>query len=203
MVDVKFVARRVRGKPWSKLGDVPLTPSTLRRLGYALVKALKEESAKDFAKRGWTGQDPNGGKPVWDSFSFRVVGSEVVLMSTFYGLKEMVSGDIPGRKMTWLTQEAKDAHPEKYPLSPREKELGMKIGGRISKGQRLPLVVPLESEGVILFRVAPLTFGEAWVHPGVAKFTFLERGIRKGKAECLKIIQKEIVKTLEQGDPFR
>jgi hypothetical protein len=199
----KIQMRRVRGKPWSKTKEIPLTPSTLRRLGYAIVKELKREAAKDFAKRGWSGEDPMGGKPIWESFHFSVRGQDVIVYSTFYGMKELAKGDIPARKMTWLTQKAKEEHPSQYALTDREKELGMRVTGKPSKGERLPLIVPVESNGSVVFRVAPLRFADAWVHPGIAKFTFFGRAIRKGREACMEIIAEEIAKALAEGDPTR
>ena len=203
MIKTKIQLRRVGGEPWSKIKEIPLTPSTLRRLGYALVKALKIESAKDFAKRGWTGEDPMGGKPIWESFSFSVKDQNVLVYSTFYGMKELSRGDIPARKMTWLTQQAKNDKPSLFPLTPREKELGMRRTGKPKNGKRLPLIVPLEVGGEVIFRTAPFRFADAWVHPGIAKFTFFERAIRKGREACMEIIMEEVTREILKGDPSR
>jgi len=206
LMATKVKIKGVRGKPWSRMASdgIPLTPSTLRRLGYAIVKELKRESAKDFAKRGWSGRDPMGGPPIWESFSFSVKGESVFFYSSFYGMHELASGDIPARKMTWLTQEAKDKKPGDYHLTPRERELGMKKHGRPREGTRLPLIVPLGgSGGTVIFRVAPLKFSDAWVHPGIAKFTFFQRAIKKGRKASVEIIQEEIIKTLTAGDPTK
>jgi len=197
--------KSVRGKPWSEMeGGIPLNKSTLRRLGYAVVKHLKLESAKDFAKRGWNGRDPMGGPPIWKSFSFKVEGQNLEFYSSFYGMKELAKGDIPSRKMTWLTQEAKDKKPGNYELTKRERKLGMKKYGTPGEGTRLPLIIPLENAGgTIIFRVAPLKFADAWVHPGIAKFTFFRRAIEKGRKASAQIIAEEVVKMLAKGDPTR
>ena len=149
-----------------------------------------------FGKRGWSGKDPKGGPPIWKSFSCRIVGkSSLVIDSSFYGMKELASGDIPQRKMTWLTQEAKDKRPSQFELTDAERNLGMKKTGRVSRGQRLPLVIPLETgDGKVELRRAPLTIGEAWVHPGIAKFTFFETALRKWKQECTRIVIDEFIK---------
>jgi hypothetical protein len=210
----KISVKRTRGKGWSELGKIPLTPSTLRRLGYAVVKQLKIESAKDFAKRGWSGEDPMQGRPIWDSFSFSVKGQMVEFYSSFYGMKELASGDIPSRKMTWLTQEAKYKHPQDFPLTPRERALKMRKTGkapwvtkagekRKRKAGRLPLIVPLKSGSTVIFRMAPLKFADAWVHPGIAKFNFFERAIRKARKKMMEILQEEARKAVLEDDPSR
>lgn len=161
------------------------------------IDAVVEEARKDFAKRGWSLDGPMGGPPLHKSFSFEIKGDKFEIRSTYYGMTELLSGDIPERRMTWLTQEAKEHFPSKFPLTEREKELGMKRGGRISKGERLPLVVPLEAEdGTVILRMAPFKTSEAWIHPGIAKFTFMERAIRKAKDRWSELIAEEVVKAL-------
>ena len=112
--------------------------------------------------------------------------------------------------MVWLTQEHKDRHPSEHKLTPRERELGMKQTGRVSelgrkpgKG-RLPLVVPLKTKGgQVIFRTAPLKMQNAWVHPGIARFTFMQKGIKKGRKACIEIIGQEALRQLALGDPTR
>lgn len=199
--------RGVYGKPWSQLAKgVVLTSDVLHKLGACLVVSLSEESKKYFAKRGWTGEDPMQGPPVWDSFSHQIRGkSTVEIYSTFYGLKELVSeGGIPSRKMTWLTQEMKDRRPNRYHLTPGEKKRGMKVSGRLSKGERLPLVVPMKNNsGTLIFRTAPFSTSYAWVHPGFARFTFMETGIKKGRKRCADILMEEVASQILNGDPFK
>jgi len=207
-VDIKFEAKRVRGvygKPWSRLSDIPVSREVLEKLGACLVRTVVEEAKKDFAKRGWSMNDPMGGPPIHQSFSYYIRGkSTVEVRSTFYGMSELGKGRIPKRRMTWLTQEAKEKHPERYALTRRERRLGMRPAGRPSRGTRLPLVVPIQSHGgAVVFRMAPLTTREAWVHPGIAKFTFIQRGIRKGRLACIEILKKELAKHMTQGDPTR
>jgi hypothetical protein len=57
------------------------------------------------------------------------------------------------------------------------------------KTDRKPLVVPLRAEsGEVIFRTAPLKFSDAWVHPGVAKFNFAERAMKKAREDCSQIV---------------
>lgn len=167
----------------SRRNQIPIDPDVLREVGEILVKQLGIEAKKDFAKRGWSGQAKDGSAPVWDSFSFRTKGDYTIeILSSFPDLAKLTGEDLPEHRMEWLTQEAKDRHPARYPLTETEKKLGMKRTGKVSKGDRMPLVVPLKAEGgQVIFRLAPLTFADAWVHPGIARFGFIPRAIRKGK----------------------
>jgi len=199
-------AKRVRailGGPLSKMTGLPVTPKLLLKVGKCLTDALAEESKKYFGKRGWSGGDPDGGPPIWDSFSVRLRGrSTLEITSSFYGMNELARGDIPERKMTWLTQEAKDRQPSKYKLTDQEKRLGMKQTGRVSKGTRLPLIVPIMTDGgTVELRRAPLQLGNAWIHPGIAKFTFFETAVRKWKARCGQIIVDEFIRIATGGKP--
>lgn len=191
------------GKPFSRLAQLENSPDLLRRLGACLVDILSKEAKKYFARRGWTGHDPMGGPDIWDSFSYQIRGkSTVEVTSSFYGMDVLAKGDIPERKMEWLTQEAKEKHPGDFALTRTEKKLGMKKTGRPSRGGRLPLIVPVKSGNTVLLRMAPLTIGDAWVHPGIAKFTFFETAYRKGREECARIIRDAVASALS-GETIR
>ena len=182
------VIHTIRGRLWAAAAGIELTNKMLKALGRCMVASLKRESAKYIARIGWTGGDPMGGPPLPESFSFKLKGTDIEIRSTFYGMYELAHGDIPSRKMTWLTQEAKERRPSKFPLSPREKKLGMNQASK----NRLPLIVPLKVGGTVEFRSAPLKLSDAWVHPGIAKFTFFETAIRKGRKACIEIVKAEI-----------
>lgn len=192
--------RGILGGPLERTLEVEITPETLQKLGDLLVKILAKTSKDYFAKRGWSGRDPNGGPPVWRSFQAKVRGRRTLeITSSFYGMAELARGDIPERRMTWLTQEAKDRNPGDYPLTKRERKLGMKQTGRLSRGQRLPLIVPVKTEGgSVEFRAAPLKIADAWVHPGIAKFTFFEDAVRKWRRECVPLVADAVVDALRK-----
>ena len=200
-----YKIRGTYGKPWSQMGKFDLTPETLKAIGECMVNSFKKEALKDFAKRGWSVRDPMGGPDIGDSFSYRVKGkSTVEILSSFYGIAELTRGDIPSRRMTWLTQEAKDKTPHKYKRTPGEQRRQMSMSGRVSKGTRLPLVVPIKSSsGEVIFRTAPLKIKDAWIHPGIAKFNFARRAVEKGRKLCLDAIQQQALDMLIAGDPTR
>ena len=193
--------RGVYGGPFERLSKIPTDRNVLGRLGDCLVKILAKEARRDFVKRGWSGKDPHGGPSIWDSFSWEIRGqSTLEIKSSFWGINEMASGDIPERRMVWLTQDAKDDSPQKYARTKTERKLKMKRSGRVSRGERMPLVVPLKTKsGQVIFRTAPLTTQDAWVHPGIAKFTFVQRALKKGREQCATIIQEECIKAFKEN----
>jgi len=212
MPDGHARVRGIYGGPVAKKLDIPVTKELLDKLGKCLVDAFVKESKKDFAKRGWSGEARDGSAPIWESFSYKIRGdSTIEIVSTFPDIDVLVSQDIPPRDLSWLTQQAKDENPSRYPLTEREAMAGAKRGnmlrrdpktGRVRtfpKGYvpRQPLIVPLKSEGgQVIFRSAPLQLQDAWVHPGIARFTFAQRAAREGKKGCIAIIKQEAVKAL-------
>tara|TARA_Y100000310_G_scaffold164863_1_gene164605 strand:+ start:2409 stop:3002 length:594 start_codon:yes stop_codon:yes gene_type:complete len=190
--------RSLYGGPLAKLANALVSKKLLEEIAECIIGCIIEEGKKDFAKRGWKLEDPKGGKPFHESFSFQIRGQRTIeIRSTFWGLKELVTGDIPSRRMTWLTQEGKDKIPTDYNMTRTETDLGMKRAGRVFKGERKPLVVPLMSDaGTVIFRTAPLKMKDAWIHPGIAKFTFMERGVRKGRKKCAEAVRNYLKEQL-------
>ena len=207
--------RRVRGVyggAWAKLANIDISQDVLEQLAQCLIKAIIKEARKDFAKRGWTGKDPHGGPDIWDSFEYRISGQRTIeITSTFYGLKELVSGDIPERRMTWMTQQAVGAPTDREKPKEPKKKPGRPVmwmrhppKSRRQNNPKAPLIVPLKTkEGMVVFRTAPLTFRDAWVHPGIAKFTFMQRGIKKGRRACIEVLKgvlkDEVVSALKEN----
>lgn len=187
------------------MGGFDLTPETLKSIGKCLVEIFGREALKDFRKRDWSTHDPKGGPDIHKSFSYRIKGkSTVEILSSFWGMAELTLGARLPQRMTWLTQEAKDKAPHKYEQTEGERKRGMSSAGRVSKGTRLPLIVPMKAKsGEIVFRTAPLKMQNAWVHPGIAKFTFARRAVEKGRKECLGIIKEQAVAMLRAGDPTK
>jgi hypothetical protein len=208
---MKLRVRGTYGKPWSKLiGEgQAVTPAMLEQLGEVLVQSILDEARKDYLKQG--GERTPHGKPegipgdrfvfkprnnhqerahfrsthstkrpyaaegtFWDSWSYEIVGkSTVVVKSSWPWIEQILDGR--GRfKMDWLTQ---------------------------AKGVKAVPIV--QNDGTVIVRTAPKGTGDAWMHPGFAKHSFVERGIKKGRKKAAEIARREIIKALKKGDPFR
>lgn len=170
--------RRAYGGAWAKLaGNVKLDRKMLDRLGKALVDSVVLEAKKDFAKQGRKPGQPEGipdSKDFFSSFSYRIVGEKTVeLVSDWPWAEQIIEGRDP-YPMTWLTQQA--------------------------GAGRVPLMQP---DGTVMFRMAPLSTKDAWIHPGFARHTFLERGIRKGRDAMAKIILEDLKNKVLSGDISR
>lgn len=191
---MNIVVKRAYGTPWSKLigeGQAIGKPE-LDVLGKTMVKHIVLEAKKDFMKKQGGRRTPRGvaegipgpsGFPThtahmdpafFDSFGYKILGNSTVqITSTWPFISQITEGRKPF-KMTWLTQAN-----------------GVKT---------VPIVT---RSGEVIFRTAPFTAAEAWVHPGFARHSFIERGIRKGRLEAAKLIAKLVAKTLAEGNPFK
>jgi len=189
--------RGVYGKPLEAFLNLKVSEEMLNMIGQAIVKRISDEAKKDFAKRGWSGEDPMNGPPVWNSFSYRIKQSSIEILSTFYGMRELTTGDIPERRMTWLTQKGAG----RVGSVSTSMTVGAGAGVRpVYKKGKKPLVIPIENEvGEIIFRTAPLQLKDAWIHPGIAKFTFVQRAINKAREDCRVIMAGEVRKKLTGG----
>lgn len=189
------------GGVFAKKIELPVERSMLVTLGKCLVKFVGAEASKDWAKRGWSEWDSEHEVRISKSFGYQIRGKRTVELTCRFSNITMFLEGVDQHPMPWLTQEGKDSHPTKYAVTDRERELGMKKGGRVSKGERLPLIVPLEGPGgTVIFRMAPLKTSEAWIHPGIAKFTFLRRGIEKGKKSCMEKLSPDFVERWARGE---
>jgi hypothetical protein len=101
-----------------------------------------------------------------DSFSFDVTDAgDVVLKSDWPWVKRYLKERGPVR-MTWLTKQ----------------------GG--FKGKAVPLSRP---DGSVVFRSVPIKISDAWVHPAIEKYTFINRGIERG----VKSARREVLRYLQ------
>lgn len=172
------VRRRIYGKPWSKISHLPVTPEILDRIGEVLLASVIREGKKDFAKQRRM-RTPRGepmGLPVspkfWESFGYKIIGKSTVAITTTWEWWPRYEGRRPF-KMTWVTR-----------------QMGVDV-------------IPIsQSDGTVIFRTTPLTTDKAWIHPGVARYTFLQRGVRKGRMEAAKILIEEF-KELLRNSPMQ
>lgn len=181
--------RGIYGKPLLKR-DAPnmarMTPDMLKKAAVIFLDSVKKEIMKDMAKTaGLRGR----GKPVAipdsrafvDSFSYKISGqSTIEIISSWPTARAHIQ--VPGSNDKNVT----DPYPMTWLVQPKVK------------------VVPLVTqEGRVIFRAAPLTTADAWIHPGFLRYTFIERGITKGRVRVMEELAEDIVSLyLSQGSLF-
>tara|TARA_B100001094_G_scaffold41316_1_gene35996 strand:- start:44 stop:577 length:534 start_codon:yes stop_codon:yes gene_type:complete len=128
--------------------------------GRYILLSIKEEIIKSYSLSKGIPRS----KEFLDSFSFRVTDvGNVVIESDWKWVKRYLKtrGEL---KMTWLTA----SNP--------------KLKSR---------VIPLkQKDGSINFRTVPLQTKNAWIHPSIEKYTFIERGIVKGKKRAVNEVMR-------------
>lgn len=165
--------------------EIVLDVASLKKIGRIMVDAVKDEAKKDFAKRGKSGlTDPKGlpdsqGRHIkpsfFDSFEARITGQKTLtIVSTWPWIEGLIEGR-PAAPMRKHTQN-----------NPR------------LRGKPIPFMT---GGGKVIFRMAPLMTGKLWVHPGIAKHTFMQRGLANARRKLMqegmmmKIIMDQIKRT--------
>jgi hypothetical protein len=170
------VVKKIYGSPLFRGLDVKVTMKgpLLVRAAKVILDSVKKEIRAETAKAsGFRGR----GKPVplprgksfVDSFSFKIKGTTTIEIISTWPTIENHLSGTRPYKMSWLVQ-------------PRVKYVPIILG-----------------DGKVIVRTAPLNLSNAWVHPGFVKYTFLERGIRKGKQRIVAEMPDEILMLLLEG----
>lgn len=169
-----------------QLEDPKIKQKLLAELGRALVDQVIYEGRKDLARAGKSSR----GKPVADggglgesffrTVKYRIRGERTIeLYSNWEWLETLIKG-MPKSKMSSLVA---NNNPRLW---------------RNGKNGKVRKTLPIKNgKGGVVFRVAPLSLEDAWVHPGIAKHTFWDRGVRKWKANLPKLISNFISRNIK------
>lgn len=172
---IKSRVKAVLGGPMSKQGTIriPLTRQMLEEIGDVMVKCIVEEAKKDLAKqpiRSDAIKQPEGipdSENFFKSFGYQIKGRSTIEITSSWPWIEQITEGVAPFKMDWLTQ---------------------------ANGARF---VPLrQRDGTVIIRLAPRDVGSAWIHPGFARHTFIQRGIRKAKKEMAEILKPAFIDAL-------
>lgn len=202
-VSLKPKGRKVYGRPLLKKfsGDgapVDLSAEVLGEVGDTILDAVKHEARIEIAKHmNKPTRNGGGDTPAYirDMKSFlamlkvRVNKSSIEIYLSEGKRKERVGNrlhTVSPFHHKFISNDPKDQAPFVMDT----------IKSRV--GKTVPLV---ELDGEVVFRV--VLPNAAWVHPGFMKYTFLERGITKGRAKAVDLIrEKVIVPLIANGDIF-
>lgn len=103
------------------------------------------------------------------SFSFTVTPNVgLVITSTYPWIGVLMEGSKGPFRMSWLTRE--------------------------NGVSTVPMV---DRNGTVVFRATPLTSDRAWVHPGIARHTFVQRALERAEREILApLVAREIARII-------
>lgn len=170
--------RGAYGKPLSGKLNIQLNKQDLAEFGKLCVEYIEEEARKAARYSKSIPKD----EAFFKSFSYKVSGSSTVkILSSwdwigiYQNLQEQGAENDPafGKprpfRMTWLT---KNAGVDKVPLFDKD-------------------------TGQIVIRSAPLKAADAWVHPGIARHTFINKAMKRAREEFIGekvklLIQREL-----------
>ena len=187
--------RGVYGKPLLRGGEtIEMTTDMLRMAGEIMLDSVKAEIKKDMAKsagiRGGGHPTPYGSRnPVpipdsrkfLDSFSYVIKGSSTIEIMSDWPTAEAHVGQIGDRELEKLPNNKRATQPFKmwWLTKPRL--------------NAVPIVTP---KGEVIIRATPEA-GDAWVHPGFMRYSFIERGVKRGRERFVEeVLSKEIVKII-------
>jgi hypothetical protein len=161
---------RVRKNQFDKdLREVPITKEVLKIFGEEMVKGVREE-AKRAAGLG-TGI-PNT-KDFLDSFYYEIVkGGAIKIRSDWQWVKKYLERKDP-YEMNWLTR----------------------------KSNQEQKVVPIKDKqtGDVVFRTLPIKTQDRWIHPGIAKFNFVETGVERGRVKAMRRVDFYLSQKIKEG----
>lgn len=188
--------RSIYGKPLVKPNTpIPLSRDALKQAARIILKAVKKELQKDIAKaRGLNGgtfptkyaeRNPvpiPANKKFVDSFKVRLRGrSTIEVYSTWPTVKNYIK----------QPKQRDLESPKKGPIKP---EKGIEMTWLMQpKVKYVPIVT---TKGEVIIRTAPSDMDKVWIHPGFLKYTFLERGVKKGRLEAGKVLAEQAVEAL-------
>ena len=203
-VSLKPKGRKVYGRPLLKKfsGDgapVDLSPEVLEEIGNAILDSVKHEARIEIAKHmNKPTREGGGGTPAY----IRDMKALLAMLKVRVGGKSSIEVYLAeGKRKKRVGDRLHTVYPYHHKFisrDPKDQEPFVMDTLKSKVGKTVPI---MELDGEVVFRV--VLPNAAWVHPGFMKYTFLERGIAKGKAKAADIIrEKVIVPLVASGDFF-
>jgi len=180
------VAKKLQDALFAKLDNPDLKTKAMHVLGKHLVACIIYEGRKDMARAGKSPRGkpvPNGGglgESFFKTVKYKLVGESTIEVYSDWDWLETLLQGMPKTKMTSL-------------VADRNANLW-----RAGKKGKVRKTLPIsDGRGGVLFRVAPLKLEDAWVHPGIAKHTFWDRGRKRWRKESPKILADFLKKNMK------
>ena len=181
----------VYGKPLLKpKTEIMMTSDLIKKAGEIILDSVKKEIRKDMSKaagmRGGSHPTPYGDRnPVpipndekfVESFSYVISGKSTIEITSDWPTAEAHVGDISDRDVEF---------PDPNKRGSGRFRMWWLVQPRVT---RVPIITP---SGVVIIRMAPKNSGDAWIHPGFARYSFVERGIKKGKEKFKEYLATQI-----------
>lgn len=191
MTDQGVRLKGVYGRPLSKLSGtkVDVSLEQLRRAADIIIECIREEIKKDTAKA--TGlRQPSEPVPIpkterfAKSFTYRIRGKSTIEITSDWPTAK--AHTTPSSEIDPETKRAKPSAPMEMWWLTRP---------------AVPLARIVRANGEVIVRTTPVHgVGDVWIHPGYRKYTFLERGLKRGREKAMTLLAPEIVQALLQNN---
>lgn len=188
MADNGTRLKGVYGRPLAKRAGmkIDLTPKQMSEVAQIILESIQEEIKKDIAKAAGL-RAP--GEPVplpktdkfAKSFQARVKGASTIEITS-----------------TWPTAKAHVTPSDEIDLDNNRPKPHAPMEMWWLTRPKVPFAQIVRANGEIIVRTTPdPSKGERpWIHPGFRKYTFLERGLRKGRDRAVKHLASTVVQGL-------
>ena len=173
--------RGAYGQPLGKNLEVKVSKEDLMEFGELCVKYIEEE-ARNAAR--YSTMLPKK-EEFFKSFGYRLVGSSTVkIVSTW----------------DWLPiyQNLQEQSPDEDPAFGKPKPFRMTHLTQNAGVHKVPMVA---KDGTVIVRSAPLKAQDAWIHPGIARHTFVNKGLKRARDEFVSgLMERKLGEVLGGSD---
>lgn len=198
---VTLKTRKVYTKPLKPGGDgarIDLTPGVLQEIGDTILDSVKHEASLEIAKHmNKPTREGGGDTPAYIRDMKALLAMLKVRVSGKSSIEIYLSENKTKRRVGNRTFTVNPYHDKFVSDDPRAHEPFVMDTLKSKVGKTVPLV---GLDGEVVFRV--VLPNAAWVHPGFMKYTFLERGVAKGRAKSVDLIREKVIVPLIASGGF-
>lgn len=198
---VTLKTRKVYTKPLKPGADgarIDLTPGVLQEIGDTILDSVKHEASLEIAKHmNKPTREGGGDTPAYIRDMKALLAMLKVRVSGKSSIEIYLSEDKTKRRVGNRTFTVNPYHDKFVSDDPKAHEPFVMDTLKSKVGKTVPLV---GLDGEVVFRV--VLPNAAWVHPGFMKYTFLERGVAKGRAKSVDLIREKVIVPLIASGGF-
>lgn len=198
---VTLKTRKVYTKPLKPGGGgarIDLTPGVLQEIGDTILDSVKHEASLEIAKHmNKPTREGGGDTPAYIRDMKALLAMLKVRVSGKSSIEIYLSENKTKRRVGNRTFTVNPYHDKFVSDDPKAHEPFVMDTLKSKVGKTVPLV---GLDGEVVFRV--VLPNAAWVHPGFMKYTFLERGVAKGRAKSVDLIREKVIVPLIASGGF-
>ena len=174
--------RGAYGKPLGNSVDIKIEKEDLIQFGELCIKYIEQEARKSAEYSSALPKDER----FFKSFSYRLKGSSTIKIVSDWEWM----GIYQNLQQADLDKEEGFGKPKPFRLSHLTRQAGV---------NKVPMVD--KKTGQVIVRTAPLKVADAWIHPGIARHTFITKGLKRARDEFTKgLVERKLAEALGGSD---